>query len=107
MDEITEGFKQITGWDTPEEMAAFEKGKEVEEAMIIRYIKEWQGETRSVLGQILSKKFAEVSIQRKFEANKIKAALLPFFPGGNIVWAGGERFTFHQVSEALIKELQK
>lgn len=54
-------FKKITGWDTPAEMEAYEKGREHEEELMIRFIQAWDGETNSGFGRILADKFKEIS----------------------------------------------
>lgn len=56
-----EDFKAMTGWDTPAEMAAYEKGREHEEELMIRFIAAWDGETNSGFGRILADKFKEIS----------------------------------------------
>lgn len=45
--------KEITGWDTPEERAAYDKGREDEEKVIIKFITKWDGKTNSGMGELL------------------------------------------------------
>lgn len=52
-----EEHKLITGWDTPEESYAYDKGRMDEESVIIKWIENWDGATNSSLGTLLIKKF--------------------------------------------------
>jgi hypothetical protein len=49
-------YKEITGFETPSELAAYEKGREHEEKTIVKFIENWNGETNSHLGQLLADK---------------------------------------------------
>ena len=53
-------FKEVTGFNTPEELSAYEKGREHEGRVIVDWIKKWNGKTNSVMGQILYNKFKEI-----------------------------------------------
>lgn len=52
-------FKTITGFDTPAEFEAYEKGREHEEAVLLKFIENWKGETNSLLGGLLARKVME------------------------------------------------
>jgi len=54
--EEIKGYKEITGFETPSELAAYEKGREHEEKTIVKFIQDWKGETNSGLGQLLADK---------------------------------------------------
>ena len=49
-------YKEITGFETPSELAAYEKGREHEQKTIVKFIENWNGETNSGLGQLLADK---------------------------------------------------
>lgn len=49
----SEEHKKITGFNTPEESIAYDKGREDEETVLINWIINWDGSTNSRLGQIL------------------------------------------------------
>jgi hypothetical protein len=66
--EDVKGYKEITGFETPAELAAYEKGREDEEKTIIKFIQDWKGETNSGLGQLLADKV-------QAENEKLKKAL--------------------------------
>ena len=51
-------YKEITGFDTPNELAAYEEGREHEQETIFKFIENWNGETNSRFGSLLSKKLA-------------------------------------------------
>ena len=55
-----EKYKSVTGFNTPEEWNAYEKGKEDEEKIIIEWIKKWRGGINSSLGVLLHNKFNEL-----------------------------------------------
>jgi hypothetical protein len=51
--ELSKQHFEITGFRTLAEMAAYEKGQEHREAVLIGFIKEWDGSTNSIFGKIL------------------------------------------------------
>lgn len=57
---IPADFKQITGHNSPKEYAAYEKGREDEQEVIMKWIEEWNGSSNSVMGALLKKKFNEL-----------------------------------------------
>jgi len=57
---IPADFKQVTGFDTPSELAAYEKGRSDEQKVIIEWIGKWGGKSNSQMGQLLNKKFREL-----------------------------------------------
>lgn len=57
-EERLEHYK-ITGFNTPDEWRAYEKGRMDEQGVIFDWIKKWDGSTNSSAGKILSDKFAE------------------------------------------------
>jgi hypothetical protein len=61
--EIPHDFKEVTGFDTPVELAAYEKGREDEQAAVIKFIKNWSGKTNSHVGKLLYSKFIELKLQ--------------------------------------------
>lgn len=56
-------FKEVTGFDTQVELAAYEKGREDEKAVLIKFIKNWSGKTNSHVGQLLYSKFIELKLE--------------------------------------------
>jgi hypothetical protein len=66
--EKMKGYKEITGFETPAELLAYEKGREHEEKTIVKFIQDWKGETNSGLGQLLADKV-------QAENEKLKKAL--------------------------------
>ena len=48
------------GFKTDAEWLAYEKGKQDEETLILKFISEWNGETNSRLGELLTKKVNEI-----------------------------------------------
>src|SRR6185312_3283038 len=56
-DNIPADFKKITGHDSPKEMAAYEKGREDEQEVIMQWIEKWDGSGNSVMGALLKKVF--------------------------------------------------
>lgn len=57
---ISEEHEKITGWKTWEESYAYEKGREDEEIVMLKWIKSWDGSVNSGMGSILMKKFNEL-----------------------------------------------
>jgi hypothetical protein len=55
-----EQYKSVTGFNTPEEWAAYEKGREDEMKVVIAWINKWKGEINSEMGTILHNKFNEL-----------------------------------------------
>src|SRR6185312_12393126 len=60
MEDIPADFKQVTGHDSPKEMAAYEKGREDEQQVIIEWIEKWDGSGNSVMGTTLKKVFEKL-----------------------------------------------
>jgi len=60
MEDIHADFKQVTGHDSPKEMAAYEKGREDEQQVIIEWIEKWDGSGNSVMGTTLKKVFEKL-----------------------------------------------
>lgn len=58
-EEKLEHYK-ITGFDTPEEWRAYEKGRTDEETVLVDWIKKWNGGANSSLGKILHDKIIEL-----------------------------------------------
>lgn len=58
-DNIPADFKQVPGHDSPKEMIAYEKGREDEQEVIMKWIEQWDGSTNSAIGALLKKKFDE------------------------------------------------
>jgi NTP pyrophosphatase (non-canonical NTP hydrolase) len=59
--QVPDDFEKITGHKTPEEMAAYEKGREHEEAVFMKFIKEWDGKTNSHFGQAMYDTFERLN----------------------------------------------
>ncbi len=57
---IHEDFKEITGFDSPKELAAYERGREHESATTLKWIEGWDGATNSGMGQILIDKYNQL-----------------------------------------------
>jgi len=66
-------YKEITGFDTPSELAAYEKGREHEEVVILRFIEGWDGQTNSTLGGLLAKKLGDYRKLRQSLAEMVNA----------------------------------
>lgn len=62
-DKIMVSFKQITGFDTHEEMSAYEKGREHEQKVMMQNIEKWDGKGNSAFGTAMRKKF--IQLRRK------------------------------------------
>ena len=62
---IPDNYKEITGYNNPEEHAAYDKGREDEESVIVAWIKKWDGSTNSAMGELLDKKFKEITTKLK------------------------------------------
>ena len=58
---IPKDFKQITGFDTPAELTAYEKGRTHEQITIYNWIEKWDGSTNSGMGDLLMEKFREIN----------------------------------------------
>jgi hypothetical protein len=58
-DNIPADFKQVTGHNSPKEMIAYEKGREDEQEVIMKWIEQWDGSSNSAMGTLLKKKFDE------------------------------------------------
>lgn len=52
--------KEAYGFDTAAEYTAYEKGRDDEQEVIVKWITEWDGSTNSSMGQILWDKFYEL-----------------------------------------------
>lgn len=63
-------YKEITGFDTPQELSAYEQGRIHEAKTIIEWIGKWNGATTSVLGEALDNKFKQLN------ANKNKLSIV-------------------------------
>lgn len=59
--QVPDDFEKITGHKTPEEMTAYEKGREHEEAVFMKFIKEWDGKTNSHFGQAMYNTFKRLN----------------------------------------------
>jgi len=55
--------KAITGFNTPEEYAAYEKGREDEEKVFEKFVQNWDGNTNSHFGQSLQDAMKRVATQ--------------------------------------------
>jgi len=55
--------KEITGFETPEEYAAYELGYANGQDQDYEYIRSWNDNNNSKLGMLLTKKFAELQSQ--------------------------------------------
>lgn len=56
-----EEFQQLTGYNSPEEMDAFEQGVIANTKTMIDFINDWDGSTNSMLGDVLMRKFRSLS----------------------------------------------
>lgn len=54
--ETPSDYKEITGFDTIAEHAAYNKGREHEQMATLNFIEKWDGSTNSALGELLLKK---------------------------------------------------
>lgn len=58
--------KDITGFQTPAELTAYEKGRNDEEKVMVKFIGDWQpNETNSVIGQLLADKNNKLQAELK------------------------------------------
>ncbi len=57
---IPNDFKEVWGFDSPKELAAYEKGREHESATTLKWISDWDGGTNSGMGQILIDKYNQL-----------------------------------------------
>jgi hypothetical protein len=73
--EEMKGYKEITGFETPAELLAYEKGREHEEKTIVKFIQDWKGETNSVIGQLLADKVQAKNEKLKEENEMLKRVL--------------------------------
>jgi len=64
VEEAAKDFQKVTGFNSHEEMSAYENGRQDEESVICDWIKKWDGSTNSVLGEILKNKFIEWQAQQ-------------------------------------------
>ena len=63
---LMKGHKEITGFQTPSELAAYEKGRNDEEKVMVKFIGDWQpNETNSVIGQLLADKNNKLQAELK------------------------------------------
>ena len=46
-------YKEITGFNNPEELSAYEKGREDEHKVLTKFIKEWNGSKKANFAEIL------------------------------------------------------
>lgn len=53
-------FKEVTGFNSPEEMIAWEEGYAAGQDSLMKYIEKWNGQTNSAIGALLSKKFKQL-----------------------------------------------
>ncbi len=58
-----EEMKEITGFSTNEEYHAYEKGREDEQEVMMKFIENWDGSTNSAAGELLDKKFKQYKKQ--------------------------------------------
>jgi cell division protein FtsB len=72
---LLNGYKYITGFETPSELSAYEKGREHEEKTIVKFIQDWKGETNSVIGQLLADKVQAKNEKLKEENEMLKRVL--------------------------------
>ena len=54
-------YKQVTGFNNPAELAAYEKGRLHEETVLLKWIKDWDGSTNSAMGELLKDKFNQLN----------------------------------------------
>lgn len=81
---LMKGHKEITGFQTPSELAAYEKGRIDEEKVMVKFIGDWQpNETNSVLGQLLADKITK--LQAELKQAKAEAWDKGFMSGKNYV----------------------
>jgi hypothetical protein len=59
-----EEFVKITGFNTPVEMSAYEKGRQHEEQAMMDWIEKWEGSVNSGLGELLRKKVEQLNKMR-------------------------------------------
>lgn len=57
--------KTICGFETMEEFAAYNKGKDNMEQIIWAYIENWEGQTNIRMGDLLARKFNELKAVSK------------------------------------------
>lgn len=57
-------FFEHTGFLTHEELSAYEKGREDEASVWLKFIRDWKGESNSVLGQTLTDKVKEFTLPK-------------------------------------------
>jgi hypothetical protein len=62
----------ITGFETPSELSAYEKGMEHEEKTIVKFIENWNGETNSVIGKLLADKVQAENEKLKDELDELQ-----------------------------------
>lgn len=53
-------IKEAFGFETIDEVIAYEEGRAAEESVFLKWIEEWDGSTNSGLGQLLMNKFIEL-----------------------------------------------
>lgn len=58
---LPKDYKDITGVNNPDELQCYERGRELQEKVMIKFIEKWDGSTNSEMGQILSDKFKALS----------------------------------------------
>lgn len=58
--ELPENYKEITGWNNPDELSAYETGRKHEEMVTLDFIKKWNGSANSHFGQLLLDKYKEL-----------------------------------------------
>lgn len=73
--EEVEEFKKITGFDTPKEFEAYEKGRLHEQTVLCDFVSNWAGNTNSELGARLHAKFLERSTQLTAQNSAMAEAL--------------------------------
>lgn len=76
---IRSDFKEVTGFDTPAELTAYEKGLDHAEKTIMKFIKSWDGSTNSVMGEALAKHLKPTPVEADFEtALEAECCKLPY-----------------------------
>jgi uncharacterized FlaG/YvyC family protein len=71
--ELMKGYKDITGFESPSELAAYEKGREHQENVMVKFIDDWTpNETNSVIGQLLADKTKQVQAENEQLKNEVE-----------------------------------
>lgn len=64
-DQEKKEFKEVTGFDTPEQWLSWEKGYKDGQDIILTFIAKWDGSTNSALGTMLNSKFSAYAVLTK------------------------------------------